>query len=85
MVGKGDQLLPGTGRGTAARSDVVEGAWSESRDPGEGSMKAAILRQPGTPLTIEEARLDDPGPREVRIRTAACGQCQSDLHFIEGT
>ena len=47
-------------------------------------MKAAILRQPGTPLTIEEARLDDPGPREVLIRTAACGLCHSDLHFIEG-
>ena len=47
-------------------------------------MKAAILRQPGTPLTIEEARLDGPGPREVLIRTAACGLCHSDLHFIEG-
>src|SRR5688572_18876844 len=48
-------------------------------------MKAAILRQPGTDLTIEEARLDDPGPREVRLRTAACGLCHSDLHFIEGS
>src|SRR5688572_3673170 len=47
-------------------------------------MKAAVLRQPGTPLTIEEARLDAPGPREVLIRTAACGLCHSDLHFIEG-
>ena len=47
-------------------------------------MKAAILRQPGTPLTIEEARLDDVGPREVRIRTVTCGLCHSDLHFIEG-
>ena len=44
-----------------------------------------MLRQPGTPLTIEEARLDNPGPRELRIRTAACGLCHSDLHFIEGT
>jgi S-(hydroxymethyl)glutathione dehydrogenase/alcohol dehydrogenase len=48
-------------------------------------VKAAILRQPGTPLTIEEARLDAPGPREVLVRTAACGLCHSDLHFIEGT
>ena len=47
-------------------------------------MKAAILRQPGTDLTIEEIRLDDPGPREVRVRTVACGLCHSDLHFIEG-
>ena len=47
-------------------------------------MKAAILHQPGTPLEIGEARLDSPGPREVLIRTAACGLCHSDLHFIEG-
>src|SRR4051794_29414285 len=48
-------------------------------------MKAAFLRAPGTPLTIETAALDSPGPREVLIRTAACGLCHSDLHFIEGT
>ena len=48
-------------------------------------MKAAILRQPGTPLEIGEIRLDDPGPREVRLHTAACGLCHSDLHFIEGS
>src|SRR3954470_24300088 len=48
-------------------------------------MKAAFLRTPGTPLTVEQARLDAPGPREVLIRTAACGLCHSDLHFIEGT
>src|SRR5918999_1488573 len=48
-------------------------------------MKAAVLHQAQTPLEIEEIRLDDPGPREVRIRTAACGLCHSDLHFIEGS
>jgi S-(hydroxymethyl)glutathione dehydrogenase/alcohol dehydrogenase len=48
-------------------------------------MKAAILRAPGTPLAIDQAVLDSPGPREVLIRTAACGLCHSDLHFIEGT
>ena len=48
-------------------------------------MKAAILIEPGKPLAIEEVRVDKPGPREVLIRTAACGLCHSDLHFIEGT
>lgn len=48
-------------------------------------MRAAFLEAPGQPLVIGEARLDDPGPREVRIRTVACGLCHSDLHFIEGT
>lgn len=48
-------------------------------------VKAAILREPKTALTIEDIRVDNPGPREVLIRTAACGVCRSDLHFIEGS
>ncbi len=48
-------------------------------------MKAALLIQPGTPLSIEDVVMSNPGPREVLIRTAACGLCHSDLHFIEGT
>lgn len=47
-------------------------------------MKAAVLRQVGEPLTIEDVDLDQPGPDEVLIRTAAVGVCHSDLHFIEG-
>ncbi len=46
--------------------------------------KAAILIAPNEPLSIETVVVDDPGPHEVRIRTAACGLCHSDLHFIEG-
>ena len=48
-------------------------------------MKAAFLETPGQPLVIAEAVLDDCGPHEIRVRTAACGLCHSDLHFIEGT
>jgi S-(hydroxymethyl)glutathione dehydrogenase/alcohol dehydrogenase len=47
-------------------------------------MKAALLRQPGTPLTIESVAISAPRPREVLIRTRACGACHSDLHFIDG-
>lgn len=47
-------------------------------------MKAAVLVAPGQPLEIEEISIDKPGPHEVLIRTAACGLCHSDLHFIEG-
>ncbi len=47
-------------------------------------MKAAVLREVGKPLEIEEVGISKPGPREVLIRTAACGVCHSDLHFIEG-
>ena len=47
-------------------------------------MKAAVLREVGTPLQIEDVQISKPGPREVLIRTAAAGVCHSDLHFIEG-
>ncbi len=47
-------------------------------------MKAAILREVGKPLTIEDVQINKPGPHEVLIRTAAAGVCHSDLHFIEG-
>jgi S-(hydroxymethyl)glutathione dehydrogenase/alcohol dehydrogenase len=48
-------------------------------------MKAAVLVQPKQPLEIEELSISKPGPHEVLIRTAACGLCHSDLHFIEGS
>ena len=48
-------------------------------------MKAAVLIQAGQPLAIEDLSVDNPGPHEVLVRTAACGLCHSDLHFIEGT
>jgi len=47
-------------------------------------MKAAVLREVGAPLTIEDISISKPGPREVLIRTAAAGVCHSDLHFVEG-
>lgn len=47
-------------------------------------MKAAILERPGSPLVIDDLAIARPGPHEVLIRTAACGLCHSDLHFIDG-
>lgn len=47
-------------------------------------MKAAVLYEPKTELVIEDVQVSNPGPREVLIRTVACGVCRSDLHFIEG-
>ena len=47
-------------------------------------MKAAVFHAPSQPQTIEDVEIDNPGPREVLIRTAAAGLCHSDLHFIEG-
>ena len=47
-------------------------------------MKAAVLFEPKSPLRIEDVVVADPGPREVLVRTAACGVCRSDLHFVDG-
>src|SRR5213595_3744786 len=48
-------------------------------------MKAAVLREVGKPLQIEDVQIGKPGPHEVLIRTAAAGVCHSDLHFVEGS
>lgn len=47
-------------------------------------MKAAVLFEPNTGLRVEDVQVSKPGPREVLIRTAACGVCRSDLHFVDG-
>ena len=48
-------------------------------------MKAAVLREVGQPLLIEQVQINKPGPHEVLIRTAAAGLCHSDLHFMQGS
>ena len=47
-------------------------------------MKAAVLRGPHRPLTIEQVDVANPSSREVLVRTAAVGICHSDLHYIDG-
>ena len=47
-------------------------------------MKAAVMRENHAPLQLEEVRIDDPGPGEVLLKTAASGICRSDLTVIEG-
>jgi propanol-preferring alcohol dehydrogenase len=47
-------------------------------------MKAAILHQPGTPLTIESVPDPKPGIGDVLIRVRACGVCHTDLHIVSG-
>ena len=47
-------------------------------------MKAAVMRANDAPLTIEDVKIDSPGPGEVLLKTAASGICHSDLTVIEG-
>ena len=45
---------------------------------------AAILWEQSTPLSVEPAVLDPPGPGEVLVEMKAAGVCHSDLHPARG-
>lgn len=47
-------------------------------------MRAAVLREVGSPLEIMDVTIDKPKAREVLVRVVACGLCHSDYHFIKG-
>lgn len=48
------------------------------------TMKAAVVKQFGKPLTIEDVPVPQPGPGEVLVRVKACGVCHTDLHAASG-
>jgi len=47
-------------------------------------MKAAVCREFGKPLVIEEINLARPGPGEVLVNIKACAICHSDIFYAEG-
>jgi S-(hydroxymethyl)glutathione dehydrogenase/alcohol dehydrogenase len=47
-------------------------------------VKAVVMRANNAPLELEDVEIDDPGPGEVLLKTAASGICHSDLHVIKG-
>ena len=47
-------------------------------------MKAAVLEAFNSPLVIRELELEQPGPMEVLVSTAAVGVCHSDLLAWQG-
>src|ERR671931_2142489 len=46
--------------------------------------RAAVFRQAGEPMLIEEVELAEPGPTDVVVRMAAAGVCGTDLHMVKG-
>jgi propanol-preferring alcohol dehydrogenase len=48
------------------------------------TMRAAMVRGFGRPLTIEEMAIPTPGPGEVLVRIMASGVCHTDLHAAQG-
>jgi Zn-dependent alcohol dehydrogenase len=47
-------------------------------------MRAAVLREIGAPLQLEDIELDEPRAGEVGVRIEAAGVCHSDLHYMVG-
>jgi S-(hydroxymethyl)glutathione dehydrogenase / alcohol dehydrogenase len=47
-------------------------------------IRAAVLHEPRTPLSVEEVLLDPPKAGEVLVRVAAAGVCHTDLHLADG-
>jgi S-(hydroxymethyl)glutathione dehydrogenase / alcohol dehydrogenase len=47
-------------------------------------MQAAVLREFGAPLEVEEVELAEPKAGEVLVRLAACGVCHTDLYTASG-
>jgi S-(hydroxymethyl)glutathione dehydrogenase/alcohol dehydrogenase len=45
---------------------------------------ASVLWGPNQDWKVEELVLDDPGPGEIRVRTAVAGMCHSDEHVVQG-
>ena len=48
------------------------------------TMKAAVVREFGKALTIEERPIPTPGPGEVLVKIRASGVCHTDLHAADG-
>jgi len=47
-------------------------------------MKAAVLHEFKTPLSLEDVPRPEPGTDEVLIEVEVCGVCHSDLHVADG-
>lgn len=48
------------------------------------TIRAAVCRSFGAPLSIETISLAAPGPGEVRVRIAAVAICHSDVSYVDG-
>ncbi len=47
-------------------------------------MHAAVVRQFGKPLVMEEWDIPSVGPGQILVKTEACGVCHTDLHAAKG-
>ncbi len=59
---------------------AAEQSWGKER-----ALKAAIFHGPKLDLTIEDVNIPKIGEGDALVRTAACGICATDLHYLHGT
>src|SRR5512141_1845742 len=48
------------------------------------TMKVAIIREFGKPLSIEQAPVPAPGEGQILVKIAASGVCHTDIHAADG-
>lgn len=48
------------------------------------TMKAAVVREFGKPLTIDEVDIPEVGPGQIQVAIQASGVCHTDLHAAHG-
>lgn len=48
------------------------------------TMKAAVVRDFGQPLNIEDVEVKRPGRNQILVKVIASGVCHTDLHAIDG-
>lgn len=48
------------------------------------TMHAAVVREFGTPLSVSEVQVPEPGPGQVLVKLLTTGVCHTDLHAAEG-
>ncbi len=47
-------------------------------------IRAAVCREFGKPLVIEDVELAEPGSGEIRVKIKACAICHSDIFYVDG-
>jgi propanol-preferring alcohol dehydrogenase len=48
------------------------------------NMRAMTLKQPHSPLFLEEIPIPRPGANQLLLKVKACGICRTDLHILDG-
>ncbi len=57
---------------------------AQTSEASPSSYRAAVVRDFGSPLTIEQVPMPELGPGQIRVKVEACGLCHTDIHAAHG-